>query len=131
MLPADCPLASVSRISGNDVQRVPSGHRNSAALWSIIQSSRNREGQVITLLSPWFTLHTPSGLSALSLVQFGNLLWKGHIACSRDSTSLCLSYCRQESQTLLLLDCSPTSCFFSILYGTKVQNLISSTKHSS
>jgi hypothetical protein len=83
MLPADFPLASFNLISVNDVQLTPLSKKKEAASSVISQSSRKRIGQVITALSSCKTLQTPSGFLALSFVQFGTLLLKGHKRCER------------------------------------------------
>src|SRR5215218_8531918 len=83
MLPAERPLASLSRISCSVVQAPGAKPKNPAASVAIRQSCRNRTGQVIVGLPPFVILQTPSGSSALSFVQFGTLLLNGHSLCSR------------------------------------------------
>src|SRR5579883_831701 len=78
MLPAVLPCLSSSRTSVRDVHFASGGKKNPAAASTNIQSCRNRIGQVTTTFSPSKILHTPSGSSALSFVQLGTLLLKGH-----------------------------------------------------
>ena len=81
MLPAASLSLSLTRTSVRDVHDAPCGKKNAAASSAISQCCLNRTGQVTAMLLPLNTLQTPSGLSALSFVQFGTLLLKGQ---SRD-----------------------------------------------
>src|SRR5437762_2486321 len=78
MLPADLSYLSFKRTSVSVVHFVPVGKKKPAASSAIIQLCLNRTGQVmITSLLSLTILHTPSGLFALSFVQFGTLLLNG------------------------------------------------------
>ncbi len=83
MFPAELPSLSFSRTSVNVVHFAPFGKKKDAASSAINHLSLKRIGQVITTLVPSSILHTPSGLLALSLVQFGTLLPNLHKAFSR------------------------------------------------
>src|SRR5262245_17731856 len=83
MLPAERPCLSFKRTSVREVHVVWGGKKNVAACSAMIQSSRNRTGQVIVKSSLSKMLHVPKGSLALSFVQFGTLLLNGHRRWSR------------------------------------------------
>src|SRR5439155_23745801 len=100
MLPADFPCLSLSRTSVRVVHVVPCGKKNEAASSAMIHRSRNRIGHVMAVSPSTKTLHTPRGLLALSFVQFGTRLLKGHRRCLR---------CLSASESMLSIGNPKTS----------------------
>ncbi len=78
MLPAGFPSMSFSLTSDRDVHFASGGKANLAASSIIDQSSRNLTGHVITHSPLWRMLQTPNESCALSFVQLGTMLLKGH-----------------------------------------------------